>query len=184
VIGLVPPSGGLAATFIARFFVSWTNIGCFVQRNWGNLATVWGLYLSFYVLVVATDVKRAIANSRALMTRRSLTETLTEALHQSTELGNHAQAGSALAVRLRAQDILVKCQSATARWGNEPGSEMPLDKLLNASGIAQSLADEASKVIGRELNTAEKKRFTTAQLALTSALSQVVAKCQEIHDRE
>jgi hypothetical protein len=42
----------------------WPRGGKFLKENWGNAASLWGLLVGFYVLVVAKGVKRAAQEAR------------------------------------------------------------------------------------------------------------------------
>src|SRR5579863_7632899 len=87
-----------------------------VGKNWGNLASVWGLGVSIYVLWVAQGAKTAAekataeAEEAAKMAKasartRGALEDLQIALAASRQVSNHAGIKNWQVVRLKAEEV-------------------------------------------------------------------------------
>src|SRR5437016_14609048 len=87
--------------------------------DWGNLASITGVAITFWTLWVAQGAKEAAQEARAKARTRDLTEELEQARSKIGEMSLLIKSGRWDAASLRAQEIIVACALARTRWGDQ-----------------------------------------------------------------
>src|SRR5258708_29703618 len=85
----------------------------------GAVASVAGLLLGIWVLVVARGARQAAKEARSLARRRDLVEELQDVSQKLQQVGTFLQQQEWLGVQIRTTEILVNCRSAMARWSDQ-----------------------------------------------------------------
>lgn len=161
--------------------LTWNAIVELICRNWGSIASVWGLVLGFYVIVVATGARRAAEDARLRSRRQSPTEELEEARNKIQQIGHFLAAGNVDVVRIRAEEVLACCQSVLGRWESDPAWKKSKNKLLSATEIIRTIAQQAATAGPLDAN--EKTRTALAQLEASELLSAVLAGSRSLQER-
>jgi len=128
----------------------------FLVKNWGNVASVWGVAVSIYVLWVAKGARAAAANAEkeaehavqeakaATRVRAALAE-LQGAAEKTTQIGLFTTAPKWDLVQLRAEEVMSICRATLARWGDFPSLKGPRNRLNDTATQMRSIVEEASK---------------------------------------
>lgn len=151
----------------------------FVAQNWGNIASVWGLALSAYVLWVAKGARaaaeeatqeahQAAADAKAGEKVRTVLEYLQDAADKTREVRLLAGAKQWQLVQLRAEEVMNTCRIVVSRWGNATPLVEAKSDLLSAASQMESIIKEAGKP------NASPKRVEEAQVIASNKLSSVV----------
>lgn len=143
---------------------------CFATDNWGNLASVWGLGVSIYVLFVAKGARKAAEEARSAERLRTVLEELEDAAKKCTELGQFARAQKWDLVHLRAQEVMASCRVTVARWGEDSALKDHRNKVLQVATFMRSIVEETNK------DTVSQKTISDAQLNSDEKLTAVVGK--------
>lgn len=153
----------------------------FLRKNWGNVASVWGLGVSIYVLWVAKGARAAAANAQAeaeqaaedareaSRVRAALAE-LQDAAEKIKQIGLFTTARKWDLVQLRAEEVMEICRTTLARWGDFPALKGPRNRLNDAANQMRTVAEEASK------SEPDSEGVRTAQLDAHETLSAIVGK--------
>lgn len=153
-VALVPLPVIILAVLIPGPFQSATK--AWIGRNWGNLASVWGLSVSIYVLWVAQGAKTAAkkateeAEEAAKMAKvsartRGALEDLQVALAASRQVSNHAGVKNWQVVRLKAEEVMESCRIIVNRWEDTAALNDSKNSLNQAVAMMRTIAEEASK---------------------------------------
>jgi hypothetical protein len=163
--------------------VSWPELRPYLSSNWGNIASVWGLLVGVYVLVVAKGAKRAAEEATSKERERSLVEELDEAKAKIQQVGLFARDGKWDVVLLRAEEVLSSCRSILARWGEDYLSEDPRNMLLTVSTLVRSIADVAAESSVRNLSDQHRRDVLRAQLDASELISSVVGQSRKVQEK-
>jgi hypothetical protein len=139
-------------------------------KNWGNVASVWGLSVSIYVLRVAKGARRAAEDAKMASRTRNALQELQSAVVSSAEIGQYASTGHWLVVKLRASEVLGCCRNTVNRWGEDSALKGSRNRLNHAAEQMRSIAEEATQP---EPNL---QAVIRAQLDAHEALNAVVGK--------
>jgi hypothetical protein len=127
-------------------FVSWGALTCALRDNWGNVASVWGLAIGIYVVVVATGARRAAEEARLRSKILSLTEELDAAAHKIQEVGHFLSVGNWEVVRIRAEEVSNTCEVALGKWADDPLRKKSRNNLILAAKLMRSIAETSAHV--------------------------------------
>jgi hypothetical protein len=127
-----------------------------IEKNWGNLASVWGLGVSVYVLWVAQGAKTAAKKAteeaeeaariaKASSRTRGALEDLQTALAASRQVSNHAGVKNWQVVRLKAEEVMESCRIIVNRWEDSTALNDSKNSLNQAITMMRTIAEEASK---------------------------------------
>jgi hypothetical protein len=147
----------------------------FTTQNWGNIASVWGLVVSFYLLFVATGARRAAQEARSAERLRTALAGLEDAAAKCIQVGQFARNQKWDVVELRAQEVMARCRTTLAAWGDNSALRESRNKLLEVAVLMESIIQES-----RNTNV-NRKTILDAQLDSDVKLSVVVGKIQKKH---
>ena len=147
----------------------------FVSKNWGNLASIWGLGVSIYVYFVAQGAREAAEEARSAERLRTALVGLEGAAAKCIEVGQFAGNQKWDVVELRAQEVLACCRTTVAAWGENPALKESRNKLNEVAALMRSITEEA-----RNANV-NHRTILKAQLDSHEKLSVVVGKIQKEH---
>jgi hypothetical protein len=158
-----------------------------IGKNWGNLASVWGLGVSIYVLWVAQGAKTAAkkateeAEGAARMAKasartRGALEDLQVALAASRQVSNHAGVKNWQVVRLKAEEVMESCRIIVNRWEDTAALNDSKNSLNQAITMMRTIAEEASK------DTPNLQRIIKTQHGAHDHISAVEGKVQKEQD--
>src|SRR5438105_3270888 len=133
-----------------------------LKQNWGNLASVLGLGVSVWVLLVAQKARQAAEIASAVARLKSLVEELGQASVKVQQVGLFLRDRKWDIVQLRAEEILGSCELVLTRWGDHL-DESFRNNLRSASTLARSIAGTAAESSMRELSQAERRQVLDAQ---------------------
>ena len=142
----------------------------FVAKNWGSIASVWGLGVSFYVLFVAKGARKAAEDARSAERVRTALEELEDAREKCTQLGQFARIGKWDLVHLRAQEVMATCRATVARWGEDQALKDSRNKVLQVATLMRSIVEETHN------DDVNRKAILEAQLNSDEKLSAVVGR--------
>jgi hypothetical protein len=154
----------------------------FLRQNWGNLASVVGLSVSVWVLIVAQKAREAAEEARALARLKVLVEELDEASSKIQQLGIFLREQKWDLVQLRIEEILGSCKSVLARWGDHLIGDSR-NNLLKASNITRSIALVAGKSSVRQLTEAERLRMSSGQIRAAELISTALGEARKVEER-
>lgn len=144
-------------------------------ENWGSIASVWGLVVSFYVLIVATGARRAAQEARSAERLRTALVGLEDAAAKCIQVGQFARNQKWDVVELRAQEVMARCRTTLAAWGDNPALRESRNKLLEVAILMESIIQESRNV------NVNRKTILDAQLDSDVKLSVVVGRIQKEH---
>jgi hypothetical protein len=150
-----------------------------IKDNWGNVASVWGLVVGFYVLVVAKGAKKAAQEVRDREILRTLLDNLEEANNDIRELGLFARESKWDIVYLKAVDALTHCREAISNWDDRPASRVMKNKLNSATTITRTIADLTANSSVRPPDDTQRENILRAQLDVGEVLGTVIGHIQK-----
>jgi hypothetical protein len=142
----------------------------FTVNNWGNLATVIGLGISIWTLVVARGAKKAAQQARNEARRQKLTEELQSAVHKIEQLGHYILSKKWEIAFLQAQEVASSCSLVLRRW-SDTLNESSRDRILMAQAQAGSVAKAAMKASDIAPTDVQIRRIAAAQQLAFQLLS-------------
>lgn len=156
-------------------------------NNWGNLASVWGLGVSVYVLWVAkgartaanratVEAEHAAQAARYVARTRGALEDLQVALGASRQVSQHAGAQNWQIVKLKAEEVMESCRIILNRWEDTPALKDSRNSLNQAAALMRTIAMEASKT------APNLQRVVKTQLDAHDHISSVEGKVQQEQD--
>lgn len=135
----------------------------FLKENWGSIAAVLDVFLSLYVIVIATGARRAAEDAKSGERLRTALEELEDAAKKCTEVGQFARDQKWDLVHLRAQEVMTSCRSTVARWGEDKGLKDSRNKVLQVADLMRSIVEETNNpnlsqkaILAAQLNSDEK----------------------------
>jgi len=161
---------------------NWTSAWTFVDGNWGNIASAWGLSVGVYVLMVAQGARRAAEQARQLGRARGLLEELEEANKKIQLVGVFIGQRKWDLVNHVAGEVLVSCKGIMARWNDLPGSSS--NTLLEACVLIRSIADSAIANVSEDQTAKHARRLLRAQLSAAELLSTALGHGKQLAERK
>ena len=149
----------------------------------GSIASVLGLAVSVWVLVVARRAKKAAEEARSVARRRNLVEELDSAEHKLQELGTFLQQEEWVGVQIRTAEILAICRSAMTRWSDHL-PEGRRNDVLTAVQLIHSIATKVAEVSSAEhIAPADKKRLVATHLKASGFLNDALGEARRQDER-
>ena len=148
----------------------------------GTVASVAGLGLGIWVLVVAKDARRAAREMRAWARKRTLAEELQQAQQYIEQIGDFLHKKEWMAVRIRAQELMASCRECLTRWPDGL-SEPRKDDVLSASRLVHSIADKAASPGAKDFKRIDLKRLSTTQLDAAGLISSALGEARNREER-
>lgn len=112
------------------------------SQNWGNIASVWGLGVSIYLISIARGARKAAQDARSGEKARTALQDLRQAAEKITHVGVYAGSQKWDAVQLRAEEVMVCCHSTVARWKDDPAFKDSSNDLLMVATQMRSIVME------------------------------------------
>lgn len=154
----------------------------FLAQNWGNVASVVGLGISIWVLVVAQKAKQAAEEARSAARLKSLVEVLEEASAKAQQIGFFLRSGKWDVVHLLAEGILNVCKLIRSRWGESLPERAGLD-LDEVATITKSIAGVADNASMRQLDERERRQAAGAQVELIGLLAGILGEARKAEEK-
>lgn len=148
------------------------------------MASVWGLAIGIYVLVVATGARRAAEQARRKFDTQSLAEEFEAATHKIQEIGHFLSVGNCEVVRIRAEEVSNTCQSTLGRWGNDPMRKRSKNNVILAARIMRSIAERAAAAPTNPFTQDESVETKAAQLRAGELLHTVLGELRGLQGKE
>jgi hypothetical protein len=124
----------------------------FLAQNWGNVASVAGLGISIWVLVVARKAKQAAEGARFYARLETIVEDLEEANNKAGFVGVFLRDQKWEVAQLFADEVLSICGSALSRSGDQLRESRK--SLIDVSAIMRQIGSHcrtaATKVLTQE----------------------------------
>ncbi len=141
------------------------------QRNWrDDPASLWGLVIAVYVLIVAMGARRAAQEARSAERLRTALDAIEGAANKCTEVGQFVRLQKWDVVELRAQEVMTCCRATVAGWGDESSLKDSRNKLNQVATQMGSIVEQA-----RNANV-DQQAILTAQLKSVENLAVVIGK--------
>jgi nitrogen regulatory protein PII-like uncharacterized protein len=142
----------------------------FVHKNWGNIASVWGLGVGIYFLFVAKGARTAAQEAKSEERLRTALEELEDASEKCRHIGQLVHDQKWELVRLRAQEVMGSCRAIAARWGNDPSVKDHRNQVIQVATFMRSVVEETHN------DTVNGKNILRAQLNSDEKLTTVAGK--------
>ncbi len=154
----------------------------FLAQNWGNVASVAGLAISVWVLIIARKAREAAQEARSAARLKSLVEVLKEASEMVTQIGIFLRARQWDLVRLRAEEVLGRCALVRARWRDALPADAKHD-LIETVTAARSVAEAAAQASVRELSNDELRQINRGQIELSLWINTLFGHARRVEER-
>lgn len=155
----------------------------FLANNWGSLASIIGLGVSIWTLIVATGAKQAAQEAIRESRRQKLTEELQNAVYRVEQLGHHILLRKWEIAYIRAQEIASACSLVLRRWPDSL-SESSKDRILLAQSQAASIARASMRAHAVQPSEQQIQRIVAAQLRAFQLLSAEKGEALAIMERK
>jgi hypothetical protein len=149
----------------------------------GTIASIAGLGVSLYVLRVAKGARKAARDARVVAQRTSLVEELEQAQKNAGQVGDYLNKREWMAVRIRAEEIMMNCNRSLTRWPTEL-SEARKNDLLIAAQHFRSIASEAATSEVGNFKPAKLRLMSDAQLSGAELLSGALGEAHNRAERD
>ena len=153
----------------------------FLRDNWGNLASVFGLGVSVWVLLVAQKAREAAEEARAFARLKSLLEELASANNKIELVGVFLRGRKWEIVQLLTDEALSACRSALARWGDHLIESR--NDLLNICTLFRSISDNCASFETRQYTEEEWQQTMRAQREARELISIVLGQVRRAGER-
>ena len=173
ILALLSP--GLALAVLLGIPATRQSTTQFTTGNWGNIASVWGLVVSLYLLFVATGARRAAQEARSAERLRTALAGLKDAAAKCTEVGQFADVDEWAVVSLRAQEVMACCRTTLAAWGENEALTESRNKIDQTAVFMESIIEESRSP------KPNRKAILATQLRSAVNLSVVLGKIQKQH---
>jgi hypothetical protein len=155
----------------------------FVWTAVGTVASVIGVFLSWYVIHVTRGARAAArAAEMAVQTssrKRDLIEELEGLHHKADQLGALLHQEQWFAVQMRIQEISTICSQIVSRWPDGLSVKKRGD-LLTAAEIARSIATAIST---RQVGSSDRGKLVDSQLRLGEHISGALGQARKAEER-
>jgi hypothetical protein len=143
----------------------------FLVRNWGNLASVGGLFFSILAFVFSKRASTAAREARDAAMRQSLGEDMNGAARIAKEIVTYLRVEKTEMALLRVADLMNHTRYLTGRWGSRLAKKSK-DNLVNAREHLRSMHDVLSRNAGEVLMPEERTRVAHAAQQVSEILSE------------
>jgi len=159
------------------------TLATFAAEHWGDLASVVGVGVSVWTLVVARRAREAAIEARTEARRSSLAEELRDAHRKAEQVGIFVIQRKWDIVFLRAQEITGVTGLVLSRWGADLGEDSR-SRMLECGVLASSIAKAASGIAGTEASRYAAQRVAATQQKMLELLGTVLGECIKIVEKE
>ena len=149
----------------------------------GNIASVAGLGLSIWVLIVATGAKRAAQSASRAARRRDLVEELEDLSHKFQQVGTLIHQEQWIAVQMWVDEVTASCRVMLTRWPDHLSSERRND-LMSATTLISSIAKAIASVEGGQFTLQLKKRFADTQIRASGHINSALGEAKRKQERD
>jgi hypothetical protein len=140
-------------------------------NNWGNFASIAGLVVSIFTLIVATKAKTAAEAAKAETRRQNLVDEIQDAQKKAEQLGAYLSQQKWEIVHLRSQEVITSCSQILRRRGKDSLSERSRNNFLVSQQQAGSIAEVAVRAQRNAPSDREFKMLSVAQHKTLELLS-------------
>jgi len=156
-------------------------MGDFFKQNWGNVASVLGLGISVWVLIVAHGARAAAEQARSLARLKSLVEELESAANKVQLIGIFLRDRKWEIAHLLADEALSVCRATLTRWGDQFMESK--NSLYNACTELQSISDSCITSVAVALTATDWQQTIRAQREARKLISSVVGRAKKAEER-
>lgn len=149
----------------------------------GGIASIVGLGVSIWVLIVAQGAKEAAEEARAIARTRNLTEELDEASHKLQQVGIFLQQEEWFGIQLRIDEIAAICRTAMTRWSDHLPEERRND-VLSAVQLMRSIARLSADLSGRQPTSIEIKKLRTTHSRASELINDTLGEVRKGEERD
>lgn len=154
----------------------------FLAHSWGDVASVAGLVISIWVLIVARGAKQAAEDARSAARLKSLVEVLEEARNRIQRIGDLSGQKQWGEVGRLAQEASDRCWQASARWGDQV-TRGAKTNLMEAAQIVASLAGVSAELSMSQLDEEKLRRALDSYREASKLISIVLGEAQRFEER-
>lgn len=133
----------------------------FIEKNWGNLASVAGLIISVFTLLFARRASQAAREAREAVLKSNLADDLQEAVNQSQELRVFLGINQWRIARLKAVELQDKAIWLRERWEQELDLES-LNRLTEAGVQLQRIVENIERLSENSVSEEHKEKLLRA----------------------
>lgn len=149
----------------------------------GTVASVVGLAISIWVLVVAKDARDAAKAARSFARKRNLVEELEGASQKIQQVGNFIQQEEWAAVRLRTEEIQASCKLTLTRWPDQL-SEDRRNEILSAGKLMHSITMAAHNPVNGRITAQQKRAINDAHMRASGHISSALGEARREEERD
>lgn len=154
----------------------------FLAHRWGDVASVAGLIVSIWVLVVARKARQAAEEARSAARLKSLVEVLEEARNGIQQVGDLLRDQRWEEVRRLSQQVSDRCWQISARWGDQV-TQGAKTNLMEAARITGSLAGVSAELSVSQLDEERLRRALESHQNASRLISIVLGEAQKFEER-
>jgi hypothetical protein len=148
----------------------------FASRNWGSIASVWGLGVSIYLISIARGARKAAQEAKVGEKARTALQELRQAAEKNIHIGQFARTFKWDALEIRAEEVMNCCYETVARWKDDPQFKQSCDDLLMVAVQMRSIIVEAGK------KRVDAPNIVDSQLLCGEKLNTVIGRIQREQD--
>ena len=148
----------------------------------GTLASVIGLGVGIYVIIIASGARDAARAARALARRRNLVEELEGAFQKIQQVGNFIQQEQWVAVRIRTEEILAACKITLTRWPSYLSSERR-NEVITAGSLMRSIMTATAESTNEPMTLQQKRKIIDAHIRASGHLSSALGEARREEER-
>lgn len=134
----------------------------------GDIAAIWGLIVSIYVLFIAEGARAAAREARL----RTALEDLEDAAEKCAQVRLFARQENWSLANLRASEVATLCRSTITRWEKDDALEDSRNELLTVTTQMHTILEETDKPVP------DKTTILRAQRSSDDKLAAVVGRMQ------
>jgi hypothetical protein len=148
----------------------------------GTLASIAGLGVGIYVVIVARGARAAAESARSMARKRNLVDELEAASQKIQQVGNFIQQEQWAAARMRTEEILTSCQLTLTRWPDHL-SETRRNEVMTASTLMRSIALTVADLVNGQATPVQKKKISDAHIRASGHISSALGEARREEER-
>jgi hypothetical protein len=153
----------------------WTSVG--------TVASVVGLAISLWVLVVAKSARDAAHAASAAARKRNLVEELEALSHKLQQVGTLMHQEEWSAVQMWVGEMSASCRVALTRWPDHLSVERK-NELMSAATLLSSIVKAIVTDEGGQLSIPQKKRLSETQMRASAHVHSVLGEARREQERD
>lgn len=149
----------------------------------GTIASVGGLIVGIWVLIVAKGARKAARAAQASGRRRDLVEELESASEKIQQVGNFIQQEQWEPVRMRTEEILKCCRTTLNRWPDHL-SEQSRNQVMRASTLMHSIAGVIAGFGRAPITEQQRRTLSEVQMRASDHISSALGEARREQERD